>query len=671
MDDLLRQICDAIAPDPDGGAIAAGALPYVENCLAEDDGTVRNGIERLRGIADGDLRGHLHEVEDEPWFRQLSEWVAEGIYADPGNGGNRDGRGWAWIGFSDPRGTVEAPRTTPPPAPALTRDRQFVDVIVVGAGAGGTVCAAELALNGKQVLLIERGDWLTPQDDPRDHLRNHRNPRYGHNTGPDDSDGARVLIGPDGAAREFAPHEPGYSNNAACVGGGTFVYGAQAWRFHPDDFRMASRYGTPEGSSLADWPFGYEEMERWYARAEAEIGVAGPSGRLPHEPFRSADLPMPPVPQYESARVLSEGARRLGIGTFVPPLAVNTVPRQDRPACIECATCVGFPCPVDAKNGTQNTVLPRALATGNLTLATRTVVQRLQTDSAGTVTGVSVVREGLNGPEELTINAETVVLAAGAIETARLLLLSASGREPEGLGNGAGLVGRNLQGHTYPTVYGRFDTQAHPDRGPGVSIATTEWTHGNPGVIGGAMMADDFIMVPAQFWRQALPPRLKHWGAEPHAFMHDNYRRVTQVKGPVQEIPSPACRVELDPNVRDKWGRPVARLSGVVHPETTRTAAYLLDRARDWLLASDARETWGEVPKPKLSAYQHQAGTCRIGKSPETSVCTPEGRVWGHENLWIADASLHPTNGAFNPVLTIMAMGFRTASLIAPRLSQV
>src|SRR5690606_7080516 len=160
-----------------------------------------------------------------------------------------------------------------------------------------------------------------------------------------------------------------YGNNAACVGSGTLIYGGQAWRFHPDDFRMASRYGVPAGSSLVDWPIGYADLERWYGLAEQTIGVAGPSGALPHEPFRSRDLPMPPLPQFETATLLQKAAAALGLSLTQPPLLVNSIPHDGREACIECGSCVGFACPSDGKNGTQNTVIPLALATGNLHLA--------------------------------------------------------------------------------------------------------------------------------------------------------------------------------------------------------------------------------------------------------------------------------------------------------------
>jgi choline dehydrogenase-like flavoprotein len=141
--------------------------------------------------------------------------------------------------------------------------------------------------------------------------------------------------------------------------------------------------------------------------------------------------------------------------------------------------------------------------------------------------------------------------------------------------------------------------------------------------------------------------------------MRENFRRAVRVTSPVQEIPSPEARVTLDAQVRDRWGRPVARLSGATHPETLRTTAFMLDRAQEWLEASGAVKIWGRLPGLKLSAGQHQAGTCRMGDDPRTSVVDRWGHVHGHDNLLVADASLHVTNGGFNPVLTIMALAFR------------
>ena len=149
------------------------------------------------------------------------------------------------------------------------------DAIIIGAGAGGGVAAGLLAEAGKRVLLLERGRLLSFADVGRDHLRNQRLSQYGFNAGPDPEGNPRVAVSPEGRAVTVAPIEGGYQANAACVGSGTRVYGAQAWRFLPDDFRMASKYGVPHGSSLADWPISYEDLAPDYERAEWELGVSG------------------------------------------------------------------------------------------------------------------------------------------------------------------------------------------------------------------------------------------------------------------------------------------------------------------------------------------------------------------------------------------------------------
>ena len=333
---------------------------------------------------------------------------------------------------------------------------------------------------------------------------------------------------------------------------------------------------------------------------------------------------------------------------------------------MQCGSCVGFPCPNDAKNGTQNTMLPRALATGNCELVTGAMVERLETDGQGKVTGLTFfVDDGAGEIERRSATARQVVLCAGAIETARLLLNSQSRHHPHGIGNEHGQVGRNLQGHYYPTAFGLFDETVYDGLGPGVTIGTCDYNHDNDGVIGGGLLADDFVMLPVIFWKTALPPGLRRWGAEAKDFMRLNYRRVIQVKGPIHEIPNPEARVDVDPRVRDRFGLPVARLHGEAHPESVRTANFMLERAKDWLHAAGANEVWGDRQVPRLSGGQHQAGTCRMGTDPRESVTDAYGRVWAHDNLFVSDTSLHPTNGGFNPVLTVMALAFRNGEHLA------
>lgn len=530
------------------------------------------------------------------------------------------------------------------------------DAIVVGAGAGGGVAAYVLARAGKKVLLVDRGRWLSYADERRDHLRNHRLSRYGHNTGPDPVRNPRVHIDPMGHRRVVNPLQGEYNNNASCVGSGTLVYGGQAWRFHPLDFRMASTYGVPKGSSLVDWPISYDDLEPYYELVEWELGVAG-GGPAPQMPHRR-DYPMPSHRMTRKGTILREAAARMGWAVQDVPLLINSTERDGRPACANCQHCVGFACPVDAKNGTQNTVIPKAIATGNCEIRTGAMAHRV-VERLGRVVGVEIEQ---NGNVKLE-TADAIFLACGAIETARLLLNSPTNEEPHGIGNGYGQVGRHLQGHYYAHAYGSYPEPIWDGIGPGATTATLQFNHGNDGIVGGGMLADDFVMLPIVFAKAWRPRRIPTWGQAHKDWMRDGYPRSIIAMGPVHEIPSPNSRVEIDPDVRDWYGLPVAKLSGTTHPETLRVTEFMQGRAREWLVAAGARDVESNPPSLYLSAGQHQAGTCRMGDDPACSVVDPTGRIWGHENLFIADSSVHPTNGGFNPVLTIMANAWRTAAL--------
>jgi choline dehydrogenase-like flavoprotein len=539
------------------------------------------------------------------------------------------------------------------------------DAIIIGTGAAGGIVACVLAEAGRHVLLLERGSVLSFADVGRDHLRNQRLAIYGHNAGPELSGNPRVFVDPFGQSRIVKPYELDYHNNAACVGGGTRVYGAQAWRFHPNDFRMASQYGVPDGSSLADWPISYETLEPFYERAEWELGAAGDGDSIQHQIPRKRNYPLRPVGANPQTVALQNAARQLGWVTTPVPLLINTEPYGGRSACIGCKYCVGFACPTDAKSGTQNTMIPRALATCNCELKTETIAEVIETDERGNVTGVSYLDNSSGEPRRQTARARTVIVSAGAIESARLLLNSHSQLHPSGLGNEYDQVGRNLQGHLYSRAYGISPTKVFNGVGPGVTIATTQFNHDNPGITGGGMLADDFIKPPIDFWYDSLPPDLPRWGIENKRFMRDNYTRVMHVRGPVQDIPNPEGRVVVDTTVRDKWGIPVARLSGTTHRATVAAAEFMRERGEEWLRASGCEKVWSTQPGLILSGRQHQAGTCRMGHDPKTSVTDEWGRVHNHDNLFVVDGSLHVTNGGFNPVLTIMALAFRSAEFIA------
>ncbi len=529
-----------------------------------------------------------------------------------------------------------------------------VNAVVVGAGAGGGIVAKELAEAGLSVVLLERGKWYSAFDCRKDELLNQRNSTLGAAFGPDDGRHPRVVVDTKGRSRIVRPSEGGYSNNAACVGGGTFSYGAMAWRFMQKDFRMRSTYGALEGSTLEDWPIGYEDLEPFYEKAEWEIGVSGDDRNNIFKAPRRRPLPMPPLPPCREYQILKPAAERLGLHPFDLPMLRNSVPYNGRGGCMRCRWCVGFACEVNAKCGTHNTVIPKALATGNCELRTECMVKEILTDARGRATGVAYFDDHDRLREQ---PADLVVVSGAAVESARLLLNSKSALHPNGIGNRYDWVGRNLQGHTYPRAVGLFGFDTYDDVGPGAGVAICDFNHGNPGLVGGAMLANEFIRLPYQFVNY-VPPKVPRWGAAHKEFMRKWYRRSMATMGPVQEMPMFDARIQADPNVKDYWGIPVARMSGRKHPHTIEVAAYVVKKAEAWLKQAGAIETWTVVPGPTLSGGQHQAGTCRMGNDPKTSVVNRYCQVHDADNVFVIDGSVHVNNGGFNPVLTIMAIAY-------------
>ena len=537
---------------------------------------------------------------------------------------------------------------------------KHVNAVVIGAGAGGGIVAKELACAGLSVVLLERGKWYTAFDCRKDDLRNQRTTPLGCGFGPDDERYRRVVVEADGREEIVKPSNWAYNNNAACVGGGTFSYGAMAWRFMENDFRMRTVYGAVEGSTLADWPISYSELEPYYEKAEWEIGVSGDDSGNVFKAPRKRPLPMPPLEPGTEHEVLEGAAKRLGLHPFHIPMLRNSVPYNGRGACMRCRWCVGFACEVDAKNGTHNTVIPKALASRNCDLRTECVVKQIMTDGRGRATGVTYF-DAEGRLEEQT--ADVVVVSASATESARLLLNSKSRLFPNGLGNRYDWVGRNLQGHAYTGAMGLMESEVYDDIGPGASIAICDYNHGNPGLVGGALLCNEFIRLPIHFTGM-VPPGVPRWGAAHKEYVRKYYKRSIIVMGPVQEMPVFDARVQVDPKVKDDWGIPVARLSGERHAMDLVTAKYVAGKAEAWLREAGAIQTWQRLPGPGLSGGQHQAGTCRMGDDAKSSVVNRNCQVHDVDNVFVVDGSVHVTNGGFNPVLTIMAIAYRASEFI-------
>ena len=530
------------------------------------------------------------------------------------------------------------------------------DAVIVGSGAGGGPLALALSRAGLDVLVLEKGPRFRPEDYPADEIANQRH----HFFLPYLDGEPHTVVTP----KTTRPVRTELGWIATCVGGGTVHMGAFLYRFHPDDFRMRSRFGPVE--ELADWPFGYDELEPYYALAEREVGVAGLAGLNPFEGPRSGPYPLPPLDSHPITPWLEEACRKRGLHPFPTPRSINSRPYQGRPACVYCHACAGYGCRVDAKGSAASALLPRAEETGHCEVRPECMVREITVDKQGRASGcVYLDRDG----REHEVPARLVFVCASAVESARLLLLSRSPRFPDGLANGSGLVGRHLQFHGVTMGHGRLRIGDRPELAswhPFLGVSAMDHYFLPDGVSplakGGLLRFDMETSSPlatADMLATGSGPAL--WGMELKRRLREHFHehRAIGFEAFHDFLPNDRTFVELDSEVKDRWGLPVARIHLDV-PEHHRVAgSWLLDRGfeiLDDLGAVDLRPT----SVGGTSAYLVH-GTCRMGSDPRTSVLDAHCRAHEVPNLYVVDGSFMPTSGGAAPTLTILANSFRVA----------
>jgi len=314
---------------------------------------------------------------------------------------------------------------------------------------------------------------------------------------------------------------------------------------------------------------------------------------------------------------------------------------------------------VDAKNSTAVTAIPRAIATRHCRLRTVCVASCIVTGDRGDAPAGQYFQDG----GRFVQPCRAVVVSCSATESARFLFNSAGKLFPRGLGNRYGWVGRNLQGHAYTGAYGLFERETFDGLGPAARVACCDFNHGLPnGLKGGGLMANEFIRLPYLFARGVIPPGVPRWGIEHKQFVRRYFKRSVGIKCPVQEMPVFENGVELAPEVTDAWGIPTVRLSGRRHPHDLEVGRFLAAKCEAWLKEAGAFRTWTTPSGAGLSGGQHQAGTCRMGSDPKTSVVDRYCRIHDVDNVWVIDGSVHVNNGGFNPSLTIQAIAYWAAA---------
>jgi choline dehydrogenase-like flavoprotein len=536
--------------------------------------------------------------------------------------------------------------------------REEVDFVVIGSGAAGGIMARELSMAGFSVVVLEQGPHLKGPDFKHDEWAYTQNEEltWGRRKGHPQTfrryehEKAELV---DGSALTYAHN----------VGGSSVHFSGNFWRLRPIDFMERSLLGPISGTNFADWPITYEELEPYYTKVDWEIGVSGLMG--PWDPPRTRDYPCPPMPVKSSGVLLERAAKKLGWTAYPAPVAILSKAHNGRPPCVHCGFCNGFGCEVSAKSSSMAAMIPQALTSGNCDLRTECTVSRINLDSNGRAN--EVVYWEADGTEQ-SQKAKAVVLSANGAESARLLLLSESSRHPDGLSNASGMVGKNLMFNGSSNVAGLFPEPINAHK----SIPTTRVVHDfysidpKNGFYGGGGI-DARSLTAGRPMQAALrnPVFSKtSWGSEwKHNLMRE-FTHTCSFNGHCTSLPLSTNNVTLDPEVKDKWGRPALRTTFMNHPDDFKTMEFFMKRSIELMEAAGALEIDASYNKTGQTGGVHLLGTCRMGNDPETSVVDKYNRSHEVPNLYMVDGGSLVTSGRGQPTMTIMALAFRAADHI-------
>ena len=530
-----------------------------------------------------------------------------------------------------------------------------VDFVVIGSGVAGASVARELTRKGFDVVMLEQGHAVPPEDMEHDELGALANGRWGNDPSVQPQTW-RATPTAEAKPRNFVQY-------AKVVGGTTFHFTGNYWRFRPIDFNEFSKRGGVPGANLADWPITYEELEPYYSAVEWAVGVSGEESKAPGEPFRSKPFPLPPLTVHGPGVLLEAACKKLGWSSKAASMAVLSREYNGRQPCHNCGFCLAFPCEWGAKSGANYTMVPEALKSGRCELRSQSYVRKIETDASGRVTGVIYFDKD---KKEIVQRAKAVVLCANGAETPRLLLMSKSKLFPNGLANTSGVVGQNFMINGSGLADGEFEHEVHAHKGPVVTRITHELFELDPklNLIGGGGF-DFRISTPALFRTMEMPQDEPQWGAGFKQRMRTWFNNSLTSYGHTTSLPVPTNSVSLDPKLKDAWGLPAMRVTYKEHEHDLRLYKYFQDRSHDLLEAAGAIKIHRNPISDDPGSTVHLLGTCRMGNDPKTSVVDKFNRAHDVKNLFIVDGSSFVTSGRGQPTMTIQALAFRAADNIA------
>jgi choline dehydrogenase-like flavoprotein len=507
-------------------------------------------------------------------------------------------------------------------------------VVIIGSGASGGTLANELCQKGVKVVVLEAGARQSFDTYINDEWKSFLQLAWLDN---------RTTSGTWRVAKDF-PNLPTWT--CKTVGGTTTHWAGASLRFMDHEFRAKTVYGDIKDANLLDWPLTLKELEPYYTKAESNLGVTRTHG-------------IPGLPGNNNFKVFYAGAKKLGYRhVHTGRMGINSQPRDGRGRCMQIGFCFQG-CKSGAKWSTLYSDIPKAEATGKLDLRPESHVVRIEHNDAGKVT--NVVYFDKDGKEQ-SQKARIVCVAGNAIETPRLLLLSASSKYPDGLANSSGQVGRNYMRHMTGSVYAAYDRPVHMYRGTTMAGYIGDEGPNNPkrGFVGGYEMETLALGVP--FFAAFLNPG--GWGAD-FAWWMDNYANVAGMWLVGEDMPRETNRVTLNKDVKDKYGNAVPNVHFDDHPNDIAMRNHAYAQGEKVYNAVGAVKTFRTPPYPST----HNLGTCRMSANARDGVCNKWGQTHDIANLFISDGSQFTTGGAENPTLTIVTLAIRQADYIANQMT--
>jgi choline dehydrogenase-like flavoprotein len=344
-------------------------------------------------------------------------------------------------------------------------------------------------------------------------------------------------------------------------------------------------------------------------------------------------------------------------------MAILSQPWQGRGACAHCGWCETFGCEMRAKSSTLASVIPLAEKTGRCEIRSGCYVRRIQSNNAGRVTGAVYFD---SRRREVFQRSRAVVLSANGVESAKLLLMSASKRFPHGLANSSGMVGKNFMWDLGGLVSGLFDHPLNEYKSVQVTRLIHDYYAADPkrGFYGGAGIDARFDWFPISFGLDGLPPEAPKWGGEYKKMLGRYFTHTCSTLAHATSLPVESNMLDLDPTVRDAWGLPVPRITFEMHPDDIKNLAWIQDRQVEILEAAGATQIW-RYPQDDVGVSRHLMGTMRMGTDPTRSVVDRFNRAHDVPNLFIVDGSSFVTSARQQPTATIQALAYRAAEAAA------